>query len=185
MHTFRLSRYLLVLLLLIPFFGRAFSGPSPALRVIIIRHAEKPVKGKNLSCQGQNRAAALPAVLHSKFGRPDYAYVPAMQNGKKSAHLRMFQTITPFASQYNINVNSRYEVNDYKALAADILQKKGTVLVVWEHDAINNIAKALGVEHPGKWMGDDYDSIWIITIDAGHALLRHDHEGLHPAADCK
>jgi hypothetical protein len=185
MHSFHLSRYLLVFLMSIFCLGPAFSGASPVLRVIIIRHAEKPAKGKNLSCQGQNRAAALPGVLHSKFGRPDYVYVPAMQNGKKSAHLRMFQTITPFVSQYNINVNSRYGVNDYKALAADILQKKGTVLVVWEHDAINNIAKALGAEHPGKWAADDYDSIWIITVDAGHALLQHDHEGLHPAADCK
>ena len=40
------------------------------LKVVIIRHGEKPADkadgGDNLSCQGQNRALQLPAVLIKK-----------------------------------------------------------------------------------------------------------------------
>jgi hypothetical protein len=164
------------------FDAQAFTPPT---KVIIIRHAEKPEKGQNLSCQGMNRAAALPAVLHQKFGTPEYTYVPAMGGGKKGSHLRMFQTVSPFATQYNLKVNTKYKVNDTQDLAQDIMRHNGTVLVVWEHDAINNIAKALGVDHPGKWSGDDFDSIWIITFQHGKAVMQRDTEGLHPSTKCK
>ena len=183
MQTSFYSRFLFALILFLA--AMQSVAARPPLRVVIIRHAEKPDKGKNLSCQGQNRAAALPAVLYQKFGKPDYTYVPAVSNGKKTGHLRMFQTITPFATQYNLKVNSNYSVDAYGALAADILQRSGTVLVVWEHSAINNIAKALGVKHPGKWAGNDFDSIWIISYDKGNATLQQDQEGLHPSPNCK
>jgi hypothetical protein len=38
-----------------------------SLKVVIIRHGEKPETGDNLSCQGENRALQLPAVLYKKY----------------------------------------------------------------------------------------------------------------------
>ena len=180
-----ISRYLLIWLLFIPCFTWALVNNAPPLRVVIIRHGEKPEKGHNLSCQGQNRAAALPAILHQKFGNPDYTYVPYMGSSKKTMGSRMYETAAPFVKQYNLSLNSNFEKTDYQRIAADILKKKGTVLLVWEHLAIKGIAKALGISEPGKWPTDDYDSIWIIDFDHGKAVMHKEHEGLHPSADCK
>ncbi len=36
-------------------------------KVVIIRHAEKPDDGDNLSCKGFNRSLALTSVLYNKF----------------------------------------------------------------------------------------------------------------------
>ena len=45
------------------------------LKIVLIRHAEKPAEGYRLSCQGVNRANALPPVLYAKFGLPVVIYV--------------------------------------------------------------------------------------------------------------
>jgi hypothetical protein len=178
------SRSILLLLLLLPCFIWAMP-PNTPLRVVIIRHGEKPEKGHELSCQGQNRAAALPAVLYQKFGKPGYTYVPDMHSPGKTTGSRMYQTAAPFVNQYKLSLNSTFDKADYPGIAADILRKNGTVLVVWEHSAIKGLAKALGVTAPGKWPDDDFDSIWIITFDHGKAVLQKDREGLHPSTACK
>jgi hypothetical protein len=156
------------------------------LKVIIIRHAEKPEQGDNLSCQGLNRALQLPEVLYGKFKLPDHIFASSINTGKTTGTARMYQTIVPFAIKYNLNINSKFEVGEEDALAKSILKKKGTVLVVWEHNNIPKIAKELGVkEDKLKWKGSDFDSIWIITFKNGNAELRIDKENINPSADCK
>jgi hypothetical protein len=132
---------------------------SDLKRVIIIRHAEKPDQGDNLSCAGLNRALQLPGVLIKKFGVPNSVFVPQINTGKSTSTARMYQTIVPFAVKYNLDVNTKYDVDDTKDLAKAILNKQGTVLVVWEHNKIDNLLKDLGVESKEKWSDDDYDSI--------------------------
>ena len=61
------------------------------LKIVLIRHAEKPPEGYKLSCQGVNRANALPPVLYAKFGLPDIIYIPQSDT---TQHSRMRQTIT-------------------------------------------------------------------------------------------
>jgi hypothetical protein len=148
--------------------------------VILIRHGEKPATGDNLNCKGLNRAAALPGVLRSKFRLPTHIYVPTVKTGSDTRDARMFQTITPFAVQYNLSINTKHDVTDTKGVANGVIGKKGTVLIVWEHDNIDNIARALGVKDAPKWKGDDFDSIWII-LNAGtkSAKLVIGSEGLN------
>ena len=153
-------------------------------KVIIIRHGEKPDQGDNLSCQGLNRALQLPDVLNKKFGTPNYIFVPAINTGKKTSTARMYQTIVPFAIKYNLNINSKYDVNDTKGLVADVLKKEGTVLLVWEHKHIDNILKEFGLA-ASKWADDDFDSIIIIDFQNGKATITRDKEGINPAANCK
>ena len=153
-------------------------------RVIIIRHGEKPDQGDNLSCQGFNRALQLPDVLNKKFGTPNYIFVPSINTGKKTSTARMYQTIVPFAVKYNLDINTKYDVDDSKGLAANILKRDGTVLLVWEHKHIDNILEALGVQDTSKWPDDDFDSIWIINFQNGKPTLSKDKEGIAPA-DCK
>ena len=154
------------------------------LKVVIIRHGEKPKTGDNLSCQGENRALQLPAVLFKKFNRPDYTYVPALKTGKSSNHARMFQTVTPFAVKYNLTLNSKFGESDVAGVAQDVLKQTGTVLMVWEHSQIPPLAAQLGVSQPPPWEGADFDSIWVITYASGQASMTIDRQGITPPAAC-
>jgi hypothetical protein len=155
------------------------------LKVIIIRHAEKPVKGDNLTCQGINRSLELPGLLSSKFGIPDYIYVPSLGLGQSTKHSRMFQTVIPLAAKYNLSINSKYDEKDSSGIANDIKTKQGTVLIVWEHHAIPPIVAALGVsDYNLVWDDTDFDSIWIITFSNGMVTLTKDKEGLMPPVGC-
>lgn len=162
--------------------------PDNNLKVVIIRHAEKPADktegGDNLSCQGQNRALQLATVLYQKIGKPDYAYVPALKMDKNTAHSRMFQTVTPFAVKYDLTINSKYDESELNDAAKSVLKKSGTVLMVWEHSAIPDLASALGIDNPPKWKGADFDSMWILTYASGKAELAVDQEGLSPSESC-
>ena len=158
------------------------------LKIIIIRHGEKPDKGYNLSCQGLNRSYALVNVLYDKFKLPSDILVPSIKTGKKNTkHARMSQTIDPFAKKYNLPIDSKFGLGDEAGLAKYLLEKKGTILVVWEHKNIPAIAQGLGVttDKKLKWKGSDFDSIWIITFKNGKAELTTDKENINPSADCK
>jgi len=96
----------------------------------------------------------------------------------------MFQTITPFAVKYNLTVNSKFDENDYSNIAESVLKKTGTVLMVWEHSAIQSLAEKLGVKSPPPWDGKDFDSIWVITYPKGKTVLSLDKEGITPSPDC-
>ncbi len=159
--------------------------PDNNLKVVIIRHGEKPDNGDNLSCQGENRALQLPAVLYQKFNKPNYTYVPSLELDKSTKHARMFQTVTPFAIKYDLKVNSKYDEKDFSTIAKNVLEKTGTVLMVWEHSAIPPLAEELGVKNPPAWDGKDFDSIWVITYGKGKAVLSIDKEGITASSDCK
>lgn len=161
---------------------------SAQLKVVIVRHGEKPPKGDNLSCQGFNRSKLLPPVLYKACGGvPNYTFVPTMKTGKSTSSVRMFQTVTPFAVQYNLKIDSRYAETDTIKAAADVVKKTGVVLMVWEHGNIPGLARNMGVPDVPGWMGSDFDSMWIIEFPAGGGVptLTIGQEGLKPSAVCK
>ena len=182
-------KYLLVLLLCTGSLLPAFSQ-SETLTVVIIRHGEKNDATGNLSCQGLNRSLLLPKVLNAKFHQFSYLYVPSASIGKSTGHARMYQTVTPLAIKDNLPVNSKYAVNAVAEVAQDVMKKTGTVLLTWEHEAIDDIAAALGVKDDHlHWADKDYDSIWIITWHTSKkgklkATLTVDKEGLNPPEAC-
>lgn len=181
----RLLPALLLLLLSLS----AFSQHS-SLKVVMIRHGEKNDATGNLSCQGLHRALMLPAVLNAKFPRPAAIYVPSLSAKKTTGHARMFQTITPFAVQDSLAINTKFPENADSAVAKEVMTKKGLILLVWEHGNIPAIAKALGVTTPDlKWGNNDFDSIWIVTYAKDGkgkwvATLTTDKEGLEPSPVC-
>src|SRR6186713_2023525 len=182
-------RYVLCLLVWIAAVPAAM-GQSPDLTVVIIRHGEKNDATGNLSCKGLHRSLLLPHILNSKFRKPSYVYVPAISNGKSTAHGRMLQTVTPMVVQDNLAVNTRFDVNASVEVGTDILKRTGVVLVVWEHGNIPSIAGALGVKDQHlDWDDGDYDSIWVITYANSKkgklkATLTVDKEGLNPPDAC-
>lgn len=156
------------------------------LRLVFIRHAERPDNGDNLSCKGLNRSLLLPSVLYKKFGKPTAVYVPALKSSENTKHARMFQTISPFAIKYNLNINSSYEADDDKDLAKALLKETGTVIIVWEHHNIRSIIDRLGVSSGNsKWPDADFDSIRILTYSKGKLVMARDKEGISPSANCK
>ncbi len=161
------------------------SAQAPNLKLVFIRHAEKPLKGDNLTCQGLNRALLLPKLVREKFGAPSFLFVPGLALGESTKHARMFQTITPIAITYNLPINSSHAEKDSVQVAEDLKSKKGTVIIVWEHKAIKSIIHALGIADNLFWPDDDYDSIWIVTYSNGKAVFTKDKEALTPMANCK
>jgi hypothetical protein len=167
------------------FFAVGAAAQSSDLRVVLIRHGEKPLKGGGLTCQGENRSKLLVPLLYSKFGVPGVIYVPNKGKGD-TKRSRMYLTILPFAEKYRLPVNSDFHEDELKAMGKEIRQKHGTVLVVWEHSGIEDIARKLGVtEDHLHWKDDDYDSIWIVRWVNGQATLTKDHEGLRPGMNCQ
>ena len=172
-------------LVLIFLFACCFNEYAFAQKVVIIRHAEKPLKGDNLNCQGLNRSLQLPAVLISKFGIPAYIFVPSLGLDTSTRHARMFETVIPLAAKYNLVINSKYAERDSAGLASEIKIKEGTVLVVWEHGILPSIVRSLGVNNFHlTWSDNDYDSIWIVTFSKGVASLTMDKEALAPSSVC-
>jgi len=166
---------------------------ASVLRVVIIRHGEKPEQGDNLSCAGLNRALALPAVLDQLLPTPPaYTYVPIIgTNDDSTSQARMFQTVTPYAVRHNLCVNSDYAVENAAGLAQELRRQRGTALVVWEHSAISKIVKELGLEEALEWPDEDFDSIWLIEFSGGgakgkakHPQLTRLRQHIQPAATC-
>jgi hypothetical protein len=161
------------------------NAQNKKLKLIFIRHAEKPADGDNLSCIGFNRALRLPDILKTKFGLPDQIYVPALHLGKTTPRARMFQTASPFAIKYNLPVNSKFEEEDTKDLAGELENKKGTILIVWEHNYLRPLINALGIKVKGiEWTDDDFDTIWIVTYKNGEPVLTKDKEGIKAVNNC-
>ncbi len=158
---------------------------SNNLKLVFIRHAERPDNGDNLNCQGLNRSMLLPSVLVKKFGNPSAIYVPSLKLGEGTKRARMFQTATPLAVKYGLSINAAYGETDYKQIGKALLKESGTVVIVWEHKAIKHIIKYLGAGSGSMdWPGSDFDSIWVVTFPNGHATLTRDRENIHPASGC-
>ena len=168
------------------------------LQIFIIRHGEKSnnydslscdsagVVGDNLSCMGLNRALSLANVLYQKIGVPNHVYVAKPHSGKSTGSSRMFQTITPFAVKYNLQLNTEFKETDTTQAAKSILGKKNTVLVVWEHGNIPGLVRRLGVKTTvPKWACGDFDSIWTVTIIGKKVTLSMtEKEGITPSPVC-
>jgi hypothetical protein len=174
-----------IILLVSCFFNFAACAQGKNTKLVFIRHAEKPADGDNLSCAGLNRALKLAEILKAKFGIPDHIYVPALHLGKSTPRSRMFQTISPFAIKYNLAINSKYEEEDTEDMAGELQDKKGTSIIVWEHNEIKSILKALGLNTKKlTWNDNDFDTIWVVTYHNGKPELTVTKEGIIPAAGC-
>ncbi|QND54263.1 hypothetical protein HB779_16515 [Phyllobacterium sp. 628] len=163
-----------------------------------MRHGEKPEKGLGqLNCQGLNRALALPSVIAKTLGRPDFIFAPnpsdqKKDDGKRYDYIRPLATVEPTAISFGLPVNVSIGVSDADDLAKALTKtplRNARVLVAWEHKKIDNIVSDLLTTNGGnsaqvpKWDGDDFDSIYIVTItrngDVAKAAFEIKHQGLN------
>lgn len=166
--------------------------------IVLFRHAEKPAAGLGqLSCQGLNRALALPAVLKRKFERPAALFAPnpgirKLDGGVAYNYIRPLATIEPTAISLGLPVNTDFGLEDLDGLQAAITQpayRDATVFVAWEHRLLVKLAAQL-LGHNGAdpalaapWHYNDFDSIYVITLQQQNgqrlASFRIERQGLN------
>jgi hypothetical protein len=165
--------------------------------IVFFRHGEKPPGGfGQLSCQGLNRALALPSVLLRKFGAPDFLFAPNPSHqiddkGQRFDYIRPLATIEPTAVTFGLPVNTQWGLQQIGQLRRDLLQPRyaqARIFVAWEHFLLAKLVKKLlaagGADSAGvpEWQADDFDSIYIVTLRRSEGKLvasfTRDHEGL-------
>jgi hypothetical protein len=173
--------------------------------IVFLRHGEKPPGGLGqLTCQGLNRALALPPLLISKFGRADYIFAPAPEGKVTEGGLRQFDyirplaTIEPTAIRLGLPVCTDFQYKDIAGLQRELTKQqyhRALIFVAWEHYEMDRMVKNFVGAFGGnpavvpEWPEDDYDSLYVLRISGAGAnkliSFSHDHEGLtHLSPDC-
>lgn len=173
--------------------------------IVFVRHGEKPAVGENgqLTCQGQNRAIALPLVLIPRYGNPDYVFAAQPvenqdDDGVNYWYLRAMATIEPTATAAGVTIDLKYDKEDIDDLEKELDQTSyasSLIFVAWEHTELDKLVVDLIHDNGGDssvvpaWNDDDYDSVFVVTItrNAGQtaAAFGHYQEGLdNQSTDC-
>ena len=165
--------------------------------IVFMRHGEKPSGGYGqLTCQGLNRALALPDVLLGKFGKPTYLYAPnpAVQITDAAGafyYVRPLATIEPTAIRTVRNVRTKYGYNDITSLEAALItptKADSTIFVAWEHVYLQRVVQNIMNHYGGgakvpAWISGDYDTLFVVRVQyAGgttSARFSLDREGLN------
>jgi len=155
-------------------------------KIMVIRHAEKPVSqyhgitsegnqdSESLIVQGWQRAGALTvlfdpfagALQNNELVNPNalYASLPGTDSNSK----RPVQTITPLSQRLDIQINLDYGKEHYDDMIDNVMTQSGTVLISWQHEKIPLIANHILGNHsaPQTWPGDRFDLVWVFDLDA-------------------
>jgi hypothetical protein len=166
--------------------------------IVLVRHAEKPPSGLGqLSCQGLNRALALPAVLLKAFGKPAAIFAPnpseqKTDNGILYDYVRPLATIEPAAIAFGLPVHAQFgqsRIDDLRRQLDLPMFHDAYVLVAWEHTEAMLLARALMKEHGGdpgqvpEWKGTDFDAIYVLRIRRSGSATTANFELSHERLD--
>jgi hypothetical protein len=192
------ARSLLVLSLVALFASASLASAQQT--IVFFRHGEKPDAGLgNLSCQGLNRALALPDVLLGRFGTPDFLYAPdpsvkISDPGGSFYYVRPLATIEPIAIRSGVSVNTHYGYTSTGSLESLIIQPKKantTIFVSWEHAYLQRMVQDIMNRYGGHavvpaWVTGDFDSLFVVRVTyAGEtisATFEKQAEGLNGLA---
>lgn len=152
-------------------------GPS---KIMIIRHAEKPVPGKaqgvrargvlddtSLTPLGWQRAGALVSFFErpqsTHITSPDHVFAARFDVADVSASRRSKQTVRPLSNVLGIAIDDRFGKEQEQRLAQFLRQISGNVLIAWSHENIPKLVSALGVGAgtPKEWPDDRFDLVWV------------------------
>ena len=173
--------------------------------IVCMRHGEKtPTELGQLRVRGLNRALALPDVLISKFGNPQFIFAPdparklvGGRNGQPFYYyVRPLATIEPTAVKCGLPVNTAFGYTEIAGLEKELLRpdyRNAVVFVAWEHNWEMKFAAKLVADLGGQaaevpeWPSEDYDSLYVIRIarEGGKVSVSfaHDQEGLNGMSD--
>ncbi|MFK0162731.1 hypothetical protein [Rhizobium sp. NPDC090279] len=172
------------LLALTSFWSAASATETDTQTIVFMRHGEKPEAGLGqLSCQGLNRALALPPVLTKLFGKPAAIFAPDPSKRKEDSgasydYIRPLATIEPTAIALGMPVDTSFGYEDIAGLKTALAKPAYAgklIFVAWEHKQIVDLARQLMSENGGdekavpKWHGKDFDSLYVLRIGASKA----------------
>lgn len=169
--------------------------------ILFVRHGEKAPDGYGqLSCRGLNRALKLGVRLQQRYGRIDAVFAPDPSRQKPDGalsydYVRPLATVEPTAIRFGLPVHAAIGYDETEKLAAALQVPEfhdETVLVAWEHHALNAMVPALVASLGGdahavpEWQSRDFDGIWRVTVTrdgagratVGFAAERQDLDGL-------
>jgi hypothetical protein len=164
-------------------FGQGSVGLKDAV-VLIIRHAEKPESGQELTPAGTQHAEAYvryfrdfqvegkPLKLDSLFAAAD----------SKNSH-RPRLTLEPLSRALKLPLDSNFKDKQPELLADELKSKPHgqEILICWHHGKIPDLIRALGADPGallpgGKWPDAEFG--WVIE-------LRYDNEGKLRPDQCR
>jgi broad specificity phosphatase PhoE len=144
-----------------------------ATTVILVRHAEKQttpdMPDPSLNDAGAARAAALARVLAD--APLEAVFVTQFK--------RTQETGAPTAAAHGLEAAPR-DAGDVAGVAAEILREHEdeTVLVCGHSNTVPAMIRSLGVDTDLTLTEQDYDDLFVVTIDdGGNATLLHLHYG--------
>jgi hypothetical protein len=141
--------------------------------VLLIRHAEKPTDGPDLSELGQKRAQAYVdyfqrLTLDGRPARPDAIF--ATKESKSSN--RPYETVQPLAQALGLTTQSDFKDDQFAEQAANLGNQVGrTVLICWHHGMMPQLLQALGADPirllpDGKWPSNEFAWLIVLRFDA-------------------
>ena len=174
------------------------SAPTATTETIVfLRHGEKPSGGYGqLTCQGLQRALALPPVLTGRFGAAQAVFAPNPVPQVDDAagnfdYVRPLATIEPTAIALGLPVHAQIGYTNVAALQNAVLDNayaSATLFVAWEHVTLQAVVQRImdaydsGVTVPA-WPSGDFDSLYLVRLtNAGGTItaqFEHDFEGLN------
>ncbi len=165
--------------------GEAIALAQPPATILLIRHAEKPASGMDLSPTGFERAKVIPqlfggtgAAAPHNLPRPDFLFATHVSKNSN----RPVETITPLSAALGLPISHEIDDKDFATLAKELLSGKyagKVVLVAWHHGSLPGFARALGAVPPyDPWPETQFDRVWRIDYKDGKATLTDLPQGL-------
>jgi len=143
-------------------------------KVILIRHAEKPASGNDLSAMGWRRTECIRDLfLNNDELRPNKIYAQKASK-KKDEELpdsrRPIETVAPLARKLNLVIDNTYTTIELDELTKDIAtltEEQYPVLVAWNHDEIKNFLINFGMKYQiaPNYPAKRYDLVWVAEPD--------------------
>jgi hypothetical protein len=156
-------------------YSPALNGLSDAT-ILIVRHAEKPKHGTELSRAGQMRAEIYAGYFQHFMldGQPVHINsLVASEDTQRSSRPRL--TLEPLSSDTGLEINQPCPDHAVGELVDWVKQRPPhqATLVAWHHTKMAKLLTAFGADPAaflpnGRWPGDAFD--WVV-------VLRFDHEG--------
>lgn len=151
-------------------------GPANGT-ILMIRHAEKPESGDQLSEAGQKRAQAYPAYFQKLEldAKPVHLdYLIATKDSENSQRPKL--TIQPLSAALHLPLETDFKNKEFGVLADKLRSAKyhgKTTLISWHHGHIPDFVSALGGDPSrlfpnGKWPENVFS--WVV-------VLRYDEHG--------
>lgn len=171
------------------FFGAENINAMPSA-IILMRHAEKPPQGNELSARGWERAKALPKFFTDRsevnvYGLPVALYAMASLDGSS---VRAIQTLKYVSQETGVAINSNYARDEVSQLVNEIRSSASfdgkLVVICWEHKVLSEIAQAFGVNPTPIYDSQRFDRAWrLVPNGKGEIEFSNIPERLLPGDD--